>query len=115
MARRSARPRRAARPNTGGLCGRRWGAGLGRHGSGVLAGRVVGAAQLGRGGRTCGQRRARDIDGRRLDQRCATYPAGDNDAGRRALGGLGRAPRLYGFGAPRYGVKPTVMPKPTVV
>jgi hypothetical protein len=21
----------------------------------------------------------------------------------------------YGFGAPRYGVKPTVMPKPTVV
>src|ERR1700758_2596397 len=28
------------------------------------------------------------------DQRCATNPAGDNDAGRRALGGLGRAPRL---------------------
>ena len=94
MARRGGRPRRAARPNTGGACGCRRGAGRGRRGSGVLAGRVVGAAQLGRGGRTCGQLRPRDIGGRGLDQRCAPYPAGDDDAGRRAVGGLGRASQV---------------------
>ena len=66
------------------------------------------------GERACGQLQPGDVDGRGLDQRCAANPAGDNDAGRRAVGGLDRT-RGLGFGAPRYGVKPTVMPKPTVV
>ena len=88
---------------------RRW-----RRGSGIDARRLVGAAQLGRGGVPAANSAPAPLAGAGWTGPAPhAGPAGDDDAGRRAVGGLGGALRAYGFGAPRYGVKPTVMPKPT--
>jgi PE family len=66
---------------------------------GGLGRRLVGAAQLGRGG--CPGREPWRSNDRGLDHPCAAKHAGDNRAGRDALSGHGREGRRFGCAAVR--------------
>ncbi len=104
-------PRRGARVAGAGR-GRR--AGSRERRRGCVARRDVGAAELGGGRRACGRCYARNADRRGLDQPTGhAAPITTVPAGVPSMASAGRS--NAGFGAPRYGLRPIVMPKPTVV